>query len=92
MSVEKEEKKEQTPEANILLKVETPKVTVAPSIQEPLLKVEVKEEETIHDSDFEEPSGIYCLFFSPLGWQILFINISLCLRTGRCSFPEPFTS
>ena len=28
-----------------------------PSIQEPLLKAELKEEETIHDSDFEEPSG-----------------------------------
>lgn len=30
-----------------------------PSIQEPLSKAEPKEEETIHDSDFEEPSGIY---------------------------------
>lgn len=31
--------------------------THVPSIQEPLLKSEPKEEETIHDSDFEEPSG-----------------------------------
>lgn len=30
----------------------------APSIQEPILKVETKDEETIHDSDFEEPSGL----------------------------------
>jgi len=30
----------------------------APSIQEPLFKAEKKEEETIHDSDFEEPSGL----------------------------------
>lgn len=32
--------------------------TGAPSIQEPLFKTEKKDEETIHDSDFEEPSGL----------------------------------
>lgn len=34
----------------------------APSIQEPMLKAETKDEEMIHDSDFEEPSGVYSLF------------------------------
>ena len=32
-----------------------------PSIQEPLFKAEKKDEETIHDSDFEEPSGLILL-------------------------------
>ena len=55
-SVEKEDKKEQfTDGASLKSEI----VKSAPSIQEPLLKSELKEkdEETIHDSDFEEPSG-----------------------------------
>jgi hypothetical protein len=27
-----------------------------------MLKAETKDEEMIHDSDFEEPSGVYSLF------------------------------
>ncbi len=56
-SVDKEDKKEQFSDAGPMLKSEN--VKSAPSIQEPLLKSEhkEKEEETIHDSDFEEPSG-----------------------------------
>lgn len=47
-------------------KSEAPKASISiasvPSIQEPILKVETKDEDMIHDSDFEEPSGIN--FFS----------------------------
>lgn len=57
--VEKVEDKKELSDAVTTLKSEN--IKSGPSIQEPLLKAEVKEEETIHDSDFEEPSG--CVYY-----------------------------
>lgn len=61
---DRDDKKDQTD--TVLVKVEAPKnsipISSASSIQELPLKTETKEEDTIHDSDFEEPSGL--VFFS----------------------------
>lgn len=59
--VDKDDKKELALDAG-MGKSEAPKASISiasvPSIQEPILKVETKDEDMIHDSDFEEPSGL----------------------------------
>ncbi|XP_046461894.1 lysine-specific histone demethylase 1A-like isoform X2 [Daphnia pulex] len=58
---DKDDKKESGPDGTTV-KSEAHKASTslpsAPSIQEPMLKAETKDEEMIHDSDFEEPSGL----------------------------------
>lgn len=66
---DKDDKKESGPDGTTV-KSEAHKASTslpsAPSIQEPMLKAETKDEEMIHDSDFEEPSGMF-----------IFINLSV---------------
>lgn len=59
-NIDKDDKKELAQDGNIG-KLEAHKASTSaasvPSIQEPILKIETKDEDMIHDSDFEEPSG-----------------------------------
>ena len=50
-------------------------IPTAPTNQETVLKVENKEEEMIHDSDFEEPSGILLYFESEKVISICFSKV-----------------
>jgi hypothetical protein len=61
----------------------------APSIQEPMVKAETKDEEMIHDSDFEEPSGILSLFRNILANKLYLKHFN---RLGRSSISKSFTS
>lgn len=94
IEADKEEKKESVVE-NAAVKPETFKSSSIlqanmSSIHEPLLKIESKDEDMIHDSDFEEPSGISidmkCSSFK------LLTDGHIFTRPRGCSFPKSLTS